>query len=130
MLTGPNGHTDRVTEIQLRTDGNMLSEVSNALVALHKEQFGRGPTAARTNYAGPDTLVCVLEDALLPAERALVALGQEQRVRESRSFFQGATSDRFVETIEAITGRTVHAFASAVDPLKAIVMEVFVFEPS
>jgi uncharacterized protein YbcI len=118
-----------VTEFQLKTDGNLLSEVSTALVALHKEQFGRGPTAARSNFAGPDALVCVLEDALLPAERSLVALGEEQRVRESRSFFQGATKQRFIETVEAITGRTVHAFASAVDPTQAIVMEVFVFEP-
>jgi uncharacterized protein YbcI len=119
-----------VTEFQLKTDGNLMSEVSNALVMLHKEQFGRGPTAARSNFAGPDTLVCVLEDALLPAERTLVEMGQEQRVREARSFFQGATKRRFIETVEAITGRTVHAFSSAVDPDQAIVMEVFVFEPS
>ena len=31
----------------------MLAAVSNALVALHKEQFGRGPTTARSHFAGP-----------------------------------------------------------------------------
>src|SRR3954454_540896 len=49
-----------------------LSRVANAMVALHKEQFGRGPTRARATYAGDNTLVCTLEDALLPAERTMV----------------------------------------------------------
>ena len=34
--------------------------VSNAMVKIYKEQFGRGPTKARTNFAGPDVLVCTL----------------------------------------------------------------------
>jgi uncharacterized protein YbcI len=98
-------------------------------VALHKEQFGRGPTAARTNFAGADALLCVLEDALLPAERALVAMNEHQRVRESRMFLQVATADRFIETVEALVGRKVRAFSSATDPEQGVVMEIFVFEP-
>ncbi len=69
-----------------------LSEVSNALVALHKSQFGRGPTRARSYFAGPDTLICVLQDALLPAERKLTELGEEGRVRDSRTALQAATA--------------------------------------
>src|SRR5918997_1594394 len=61
---------------------NVLVGVSNAIVKLHKKQFGRGPTYARAEFAGPDALVCILEGALLPAERALVELGEESRVRE------------------------------------------------
>jgi hypothetical protein len=34
-----------------------VAAVSNALVALHKEQYGRGPTKARTYFAGPDVMV-------------------------------------------------------------------------
>ena len=58
------------------SSGSMLTEISNAMVSLHKEQFGRGPTRARTSFAGSDLLICVLEDVLLPAERALVDMGQ------------------------------------------------------
>jgi uncharacterized protein YbcI len=105
-----------------------LLAVSNALVALHKEQFGRGPTRARTNFAGPDALVCVLDDALLPAERAMVEMGEHQRVRESRMWFQTATSQRFIDAVEDITGRAVRSFASATDPEHGVVMEIFVFE--
>src|SRR3954452_23119546 len=107
-----------------------LNAVSNAMVALHKEQFGRGPTRARSHFAGPDTLICVLQDALLPAERAMVEMGEAQRVRESRMWFQVATAQRFIDSVEGIVGRTVYSFASASDPERAVVMEIFVFEPN
>jgi uncharacterized protein YbcI len=107
----------------------LLQDVSNAMVALHKEQFGRGPTKAQSHLAGADALLCVMEDALLPAERAMVEMGEQQRVRESRMFFQVATAEQFIATVEIITGRTVRAFASATDPDAGVVMENFVFVP-
>jgi uncharacterized protein YbcI len=109
--------------------GGMLSAVSNALVTLHKEQFGRGPTRARANFAGDDTLVCVLEDALLPAERVMVQMGEQQRVRESRVALQAATSGTFVDAIEEIVDRKVTAFASAIDADQGVVWEVFNLSP-
>jgi uncharacterized protein YbcI len=69
-------------------NGSRLAAVSSALVALHKEQFGRGPTRARSNFAGADTLVCILNDVLLPAEPAMVRMGDQQRVRDTRTYLQ------------------------------------------
>ena len=109
--------------------GSVLQDVSNAMVALHKEQFGRGPTKAQSHHAGPDALLCVMDDALLPAERKMVEMGEQQRVRDTRMFFQVATADKFIATVETITGRTVRAFASATDPDHGVVMENFIFEP-
>lgn len=106
-----------------------MAEVSNALVALHKSQFGRGPTKARSYFAGPDALICVLENALLPAELKLVELGDEARVRDSRTALQAATAADFISTVEGILHRKVTAFASAVDPQNNTVFENFVFEP-
>ena len=114
---------------QPQPDGPLLQNVSNAMVALHKEQFGRGPTRVQSHFAGPDALLCVIDDALLPAEREMVDMGEQQRVREARLFFQIATAAQFIETVESITGRTVRAFASASDPDRSVVMENFVFEP-
>jgi uncharacterized protein YbcI len=105
--------------------GRTLAAVSNAIVKLHKEQFGRGPTHARTDFAGRDTLVCTLEDALLPAERAMVENGRTDRVRESRTALQAATEDLFIRAIEEILDRKVRAFASAIDPEAGVVFEVF-----
>jgi uncharacterized protein YbcI len=123
--------TDPRTDTQQRLQPGdwLLQDVSNAMVALHKEQFGRGPTKAQSHLAGADALLCVMEDALLPAERTMVEMGEQQRVRESRMFLQVATADQFIATVEAITGRTVRAFASATDPDRGVVMENFVFEP-
>jgi uncharacterized protein YbcI len=122
---------DPSTDTQLRRQpaGWFLQDVSNAMVVLHKEQFGRGPTKAQSHLAGADALLCVMEDALLPAERTMVEMGEQQRVREARMFLQVATADQFVATVEAITGRKVRAFASATDPDKGVVMENFIFEP-
>jgi uncharacterized protein YbcI len=105
-----------------------LTAASNAMVRLHKDQFGRGPTNARAHFAGPDTLVCVLEDALLPAERALADMGEHQRVRETRIAYQVATAPKFVTAIEEIFGRKVRAFASGTDVTEAVVFETFLFE--
>ncbi len=109
--------------------GNTLQAVSNAMVKLHKEQFGRGPTNARSYFAGPDTLVCTLEDSLLPAERMMVKMGEHNRVRESRMFLQVASQEQFVGAVEELVSRKVRAFSSATDPDAGVVFEVFSFEP-
>src|SRR3954465_14559194 len=108
-------------EVSERDGQPPTAGVSNALVALHKEQFGRGPTNARSDLAGPDTLVCVLEGALLPAERQMVEMGDQQRGREARLYFQVATSAAFIAAVEDIVERRVKAFASASDPDQNIV---------
>ncbi len=104
---------------------SVLEEVSTALVRLHKEQFGRGPTRARSFYAGPDMVVCVLHDALLPAERRLVEMGDSHRVTDTRASFQAATRLEFEAVIEQILQREVTAFASAIDAEHDVVFENF-----
>lgn len=106
----------------------VLLAVSSTLVSLHKQQFGRGPTRARAEWAGPDMLVCALEDALLPAERDMVAMNAGHRVAEQRLFMQTATEPKFVDAIERIVGRKVASFASATDPKHSTIFEVFKFE--
>ena len=106
-----------------------LQGVSSAMVKLHKEQFGRGPTHARADFAGPDALMCVLHDVLLPAERKMVEMGDQNRVRDSRTAFQAATQDEFVSAVEQIVFRKVIGFASGVDPDANMVFECFYFEP-
>ena len=106
-----------------------LMEISNAMVALYKELFGRGPTKCRTAYAGPDVIISSLEDTLTPAERSMVELGEHLRVEETRLFFQRASRDRFTGKVEEITGRKVRAFVSGTDPYEDVATEVFYLEP-
>ncbi len=76
------------------TDRSPMLEISNAMVRLYKDAFGRGPTKARAQFAGPDTLVVTLESSLTVAERNLVAMGEHQRLREARLFFQYALEEQ------------------------------------
>ena len=110
---------------------NVLLEISNVMVRIYKEQFGRGPTRARTFWAGPDLLTTVLEDTLTQAERSLVELGEHERLRDSRTFFQYATTRQFCDPVERITGRTVRAFVSGIDTqVEGLSIESFVFHPA
>lgn len=110
-------------------DQSVLAEISRAMVGLYKEQFGRGPTRARTDYAGEDTLICTLENTLTRAELRLVELGEDQRLRDIRMFLQHATEEEFRAVIEGLTGRTVRAFISGTDTGKDVSCEVFYLEP-
>jgi uncharacterized protein YbcI len=115
------GHADK--------RGLELQELTNAMVRLYKELFGRGPTKARTNYAGPDTIITTVQNSLTAAERNMVELGEDQRVREIRTFFQHASEAEFTGTVEEITGRKVWAFVSGMDTTRDMASEVFYLEP-
>jgi uncharacterized protein YbcI len=104
------------------------AEISREMVRLYKELFGRGPTKARTEFAGPDTVICTLENTFTPAERSLAEMGEHQRLRDTRMYFQAATSDRFQEVIERVLGRKVRAFISGLDAGNDVCAEVFYLE--
>jgi uncharacterized protein YbcI len=110
-------------------DGLELQDITNAMVRLYKDLFGRGPTKARTNYAGSDTLVATIEDSLTTAEHSLLDLNEHQRVREIRMFFQHASEREFTKAVEEITGRKVRAFVSGMDTRNDVSAEIFYLEP-
>jgi uncharacterized protein YbcI len=109
---------------------SLLTELSNEMVRIFKEQFGRGPTSARAAWAGPDTLVVTLESTLTPAERNLVRLGEHERLRETRMFFQYATVRVMCEPVERLTGRKVRAFISGIDTeADGLAVETYLLHP-
>jgi uncharacterized protein YbcI len=111
-------------------DGSVLMAIANEMVQLFKEQFGRGPTAARAAWAGPDVVTVVLEQTLTPAERNLAAMGAHERLRETRMFFQYASVREFCEPVERLTGRRVRAFVSGLDTeADGLATETFVLHP-
>jgi uncharacterized protein YbcI len=117
-----------------RRDGSahdsVRAEISREMVRIYKEQFGRGPTKARTDFAGPDIVVCTLENSFTPAEVRLAAMGEHQRLRDTRLYFQHATEGEFREVIERLLGRRVRAFISGVDTAVDISSEIFYLERS
>ena len=107
-----------------------LSQISNEMVRIYKDQFGRGPTTARAAWCGDDILTVILEDTFTPAERNLVKMGEHERLRETRMFFQYASVREFCEPVERLTGRTVRGFISGIDTeVDGLSMETFVMYP-
>jgi uncharacterized protein YbcI len=108
--------------------GFARSAIANAVVRLHAEHYGRGPTRARA-HVGDDFVLVLLEDVFTTAERTLVAAGHGAHVKASRAAFAEALHDRFVAEVEAATGRRVRAFSSQTTVAPEMVAELFVLEP-
>ena len=108
--------------------GQLLTELSNAMVALHREHFGRGPGAAKAVFAD-DMIVCTLSDVYTQVEKTLIRAGNVDRVRETRHLHQLALEPEFNSPVEQLTGRKVLAFVSAVSFDPDLAIEVFMLEP-
>lgn len=107
---------------------SILAQISREMVGLYKEQFGRGPTRAKSDFAGPDTVICTLEDTFTPAERRLSEMGEHQRLGDTRLYFQHATEEQFCGVIERLLQRRVRAFISGIDTRKDVSAEIFYLE--
>jgi uncharacterized protein YbcI len=122
---GPQTSSDNNAE----QDGNRpLSMLSNEMVRIYKEHFGRGPTKARSHFAGPNAVICVLENTFTPAEKNLQGMGEHQRLREMRMFFQYAIAAEFIQAVERTIGRRVRSFVSGIDTNTDVAAEVFTLE--
>ena len=107
--------------------GEIRAALSNALVALMKEHYGKGPTAAKS-YLNDEYVLVVLEDGLTANEQTLLQSGQESLVREYRLAFQRAVESEFCSAVERITDRRVLTYHSQIvfDPARSF--EVFVLD--
>jgi uncharacterized protein YbcI len=108
---------------------SQLMQISRAMVTIYKDQFGRGPDRVRTFYAGPDAIVCLLENSLTPVEQALSTMDEHQRLRDLRMLFQYTAEQQFRDAVEMITGRGVVAFISGIDTKTDVASELFVLAP-
>lgn len=109
-------------------DGAMRSAISQAIVRIHAEHYGKGATQAKT-YAWDDLVVTVLRDVLTTAERTLIEVDKAETVRSVRTTFQFTMEATFRAAIERLTGRRVLSFMSQVDPQNGLGVEVFLLEP-
>ena len=111
------------------THGEVLTAISDGIVALLKEYYGRGPTQAKTYYHD-DLVVCVLRGGFTRVEQTLLDGGRGRAVIEQRVAFQEVMRDRFVAVIEHATGRPVVGFMSGNQQDPDMICEVFVLSPS
>lgn len=119
-LSIPDGELDQ--------RASKLAGISREMARLYKDQFGRGPTKARTDFAGHDLVVCTLEDTLTPVEKRMAELGDHERLRDLRPYFQHTAEEQFCEIIEQALGRKVRAFISGMDTKQDVAAELFYLE--
>jgi uncharacterized protein YbcI len=107
--------------------GNMRLAISNALVAVKKQLYGKGPVKAKT-YINDNYVFAVLEGGLTRNEETLIAAGEHRLVRDYRLRFQEAVADTIRTAVEEVTGQKVMAYHSQIvfDPDRAF--EIFVLD--
>lgn len=105
--------------------GEILSEISNGMVALLKEYYGVGPTQAKTYY-NDDLVVCVLRGGFTRVEQTLLDGQRGNAVIQQRMAFQEVMRERFEGVIRAATGRRVIGFMSGNQQDPDLICEVFV----
>jgi uncharacterized protein YbcI len=109
-------------------DGALRSALANAMVAMKKEYYGRGPTAAKA-WILDDYVFVALEGGLTRNEETLLADGRADVVRAYRLAFQDTMSEVTMGAVAELTGRKVLAYHSQIvfDPARTF--EIFVLEP-
>ena len=109
-------------------DGSVRAALANAMVAMKKSYYGRGPTAAKA-WLLEDYVLVVLEGGLTRNEETLLADGKEDVVRSYRLAFEETMSESMMGAVAEIVGRRVLTYHSQIvfDPPRAF--EIFVLEP-
>ena len=105
--------------------GHLLAAISNRIVQIQREHYGRGPMKAKT-YALDDLVVVVMRGTgFTPLEKTMMDSGDPDRIVEMRHEFQHMMTRRFTDTIEELTGRKVLAFLSQAHVEPDLSLEIF-----
>ncbi len=109
--------------------GDTLTAISDGIVGLLREHYGRGPTRTKSYYHD-DLVVCVLRGGSSRAERTLIAAGRGHAVLRQRIEFQDVMRERFEQVVSAATGRTVIGCMSGTPHDPDLMCEIFMLAPS
>ena len=118
---------DWTSDVQTERKPGLLAEISNAMVGLKKEFYGKGPTKAKT-YINDNYVLCVLQGGLTRNEETLLAAGQGPLVREFRLRFQETMADATTEAVERLTGCRVLSYHSQIVFEPEYAFEIFVLD--
>jgi uncharacterized protein YbcI len=109
--------------------GDVLTAISEGMVALLKEFYGRGPSRVKSYYED-DLVVCLLRGGFSRVEQTLFEGGRGQAVVQQRMEFQDLMRARFEDVIRDTTGRRVIGFMSGNQQDPDIMCEVFILAPT
>jgi uncharacterized protein YbcI len=104
--------------------GEMRATISNEIVRLQAEYYGKGPTRAKT-YIVEDLVVVVLEESFTRAEKTLAERGERDAIEHIRRRFQQQMAEDFTSVVEQATGRKVRVFLSETNIDHDVSVETF-----
>ncbi len=107
----------------------LLAAVTEAMVGFHERYYHRQPVTAKTTLLGDDLLACVLGDVYTDVEKTMIEIQRGTIVQETRNAFQNAMQDKFIKTVEDLSGRNVLAFISNHHVGPDIEIELFLLMP-
>jgi uncharacterized protein YbcI len=120
----PRGKSTGHIDVAL-SGGELLAAISNSIVSLLREKYGRGPMKAKT-YALDDIIIVVMrESGFTAAEQTMMDSGEPERVVDMREDFQRVMMEQYKDEIERLTNRKVVAFLSQAHVEPDITVEVF-----
>jgi uncharacterized protein YbcI len=118
---------DQTTHLE-SPHGEQLAEITNGIVGLFSEYYGRGPTRAKSFLLDDVYVVTVLRDTMTTVEHTLCQAGHADQVRSVRLRFQEAMAASFTGVVEAALGRKVAAYHSQLLVDADIGFELYVLE--
>jgi uncharacterized protein YbcI len=105
--------------------GHLLAAISNSIVRILRERYGRGPMKAKT-YALDDIVVVVMRaGGFTAAEQTMIDSGEPDRVIGMREDFQRVMAEDYKNAIERLTNRKVLAFLSNAHVEPELTVEIF-----
>ena len=107
----------------------LLAAVTDAMVVFHQRYHHRKPVTAKTVLLGDDLLACVLGGVYTDVEKTMIEIQRSTMVQETRNAFQNAMQDKFINAVEALSGRHVLAFFSNHHVGPDIEIELFILSP-
>jgi uncharacterized protein YbcI len=113
-------------QVHLR-GGELNAALTSAIVGIHTNHLGRGPSSALT-FHNENVVAVLMRDVMTQVEKTLSRSGSGQAVSDMRHLYQQTMADEFKAAVERLTGRQVVAFISGnhIDP--DIAVELFVLD--
>jgi uncharacterized protein YbcI len=102
-------------------------EIVREMVKLYSRKLGRGPTKARI-IANTNAVMVIFEDGLTKSELTLIGAGEADQVMRNRQRVTEAMRLESTAIIESLTGRTVTAYLTGLDPEANVSATVFLLD--
>jgi hypothetical protein len=122
-------NTPHVIQGTPSTHGDVLTAISDGMVALLKEFYGRGPTRAKSYYQD-DLVVCVLRGGFSRVEETLLEGGARPRGHPAAHGVSGGHARALHRGYRGRDRRQVIGFMSGNQQHPDLMCEVFILGPT